>query len=421
MASHVTLSRMGLVVRIEALATLVLVACSPAVATVTTGGSGTSSGSAATTSTEPDTTSADSSTTEATPEPLRFATLAIDEERLCAITEPDRRIVCRDIAQCDAGRDPAQWDLANAECWRTTPLPDVQYAMLAVFENQTCGLRVDDGRVECDYGTAPQGSGYVDLAISAFGACATNGEQLDCGTFGSDLGPYEVTALDGHLVLTTFGLVDIFSILGCTECLSLAGTFVDVFGAFDLATAGCGLFEDGTVQCTGDPIEDERPIAQIELHSAGERCIRFEKGEVECTFEPAPPAEDFVEIAMSATPVEWACGVRTDGEMVCWGGSFDWCGQYLCLGIFECIDEQCYDCTEGCEQCGDTVCQGQSCIEGACVTCDIPPCVACGDDICNGNQQCLDGECFFCGDDACVACGATYCDIYHECVDGECV
>lgn len=67
--------------------------------------------------------STSTSTTEPAPQTMRFTTLALADDRLCATTSGDGRAVCRDRERCDAGRDPAQWDLGDPASWAPVDLP----------------------------------------------------------------------------------------------------------------------------------------------------------------------------------------------------------------------------------------------------------------------------------------------------------
>jgi hypothetical protein len=131
------------------------------------------------------------------------------------------------------------------------------------------------------------------VVTSAYGVCGINEGQINC----SDTGAREIE----H---------------------PLEGQYVAVVSAFEELTMGCGLTEEGTLDCwrRDEPWQPELPAKVTDLAGGRALCALLQDGSVACFDangpKSSPAGNDFVRVSASFSH---ACALRAGGQALCWG------------------------------------------------------------------------------------------------------
>ncbi len=225
------------------------------------------------------------------PPPGSFVALDAGGDEACVPRLEGRRICWDAGAACGVSLD------GGVRCWGAgasgwSP-PDGAYVSVSVGSAHACGL-LAGGEVACwgDAGDAPPGGAFTAVSAGTDFACGLRpGGEVVC--WGSNA-HWRASPPPGRFA-----------------SISAAGGFA------------CGLRADGEVVCWGD----ENALAFRCRHSTAwsltkagslwdlDRCRSDDRGG-----RVTPPAGPFASIAAAG---EYACGLRPDGEVVCWGDDRD--------------------------------------------------------------------------------------------------
>ncbi len=222
-----------------------------------------------------------------------FVAFALGVEHGCGLSEAGA-ITCWGAGLT---ADGCSWSSFSNECGQAL-VPSGQYKAVAAGDKHTCALDMagtahcwgyeEDGRL-----AAPTGSGFTQLVGSGDAMCVVDG------------------AVDGK---------------GVIQCWGGASSPADpVTSLAQLSLSGgraCWVTKQGEVNCTWgvDDLETHSGYAQIVPYSSGVCALR-KTGRVVCAGGGAvqrvsPDLGPFTEIAADDA---FACGLRENDELVCWG------------------------------------------------------------------------------------------------------
>jgi len=225
----------------------------------------------------------------------------------------------------------------SASCWGSDAsgqlqVPEGSWAGLAAGPGVSCGLRLDDGALDCwgdlAGGSPPEGL-YADAALGPSLGCGLD-RDLDLVGWGDAAGwetpagglPVQVAAGDGWCCSLDES--------GEARCWG-APPFPDPAGEWRRLDAGggflCGLGWGGEIGCWGDDAHGQVGAAPPGVYSGlsaglGHACaLQDGSGLVTCwgddgAGQASPPGDAFEHLAAGD---RHTCGLRADGQVVCWG------------------------------------------------------------------------------------------------------
>ena len=256
------------------------------------------------------------------PGPERYISVSLGDTHGCAVRESG-------ALQC--------W--GDDEYGKVSGAPCTEFVAAAAGREQSCGLR-SNGTIEC-WGPpgatkAPAGDDFVAIATSTYSkhTCGLReGGAIECwgGRYEEGVYPPFPAGSYTQLIVSndrTCGLRDD----GGVTCSGESGDLPPAESRYKRIAAtqrsGCGLLDDDTIECWWGTHGADPPAGPFSDLFGGNDviCALDSASKPQCfSFDPMEPSrpliDDEPDESMSGLSVsgDGACGLRTDGTLVCWG------------------------------------------------------------------------------------------------------